>query len=132
VNFLRANPDIKGLMLGYDGVGSDLYIAAKAAGITLPKIYSSATLPTGVQAALEGELTATVPVDCNDLGWRDADALARIFTGQTASALVQDVQYERPVIWSEQSHNVPALPSDNSFPGVVTNYQAQYEKLWGK
>jgi ribose transport system substrate-binding protein len=132
VNFLRANPDIKGLMLGYDGVGSDLYTAAKAAGITLPKIYSSATLPTGVQAALEGELTATVPVDYNDLGWRDADALARIFTGQTASALVQDVQYERPVIWSEQSHNVPALPSDNSFPGVVTNYQAQYEKLWGK
>jgi ribose transport system substrate-binding protein len=132
VNFLRANPDIKGLMLGYDGVGSDLYTAAKAAGITLPKIYSSATLPTGVQAALEGELTATVPVDYNDLGWRDADALARIFTGQTASALVQDVQYERPVIWSEGYHNVPALPSDNSFPGVVTSYQAQYEKLWGK
>src|ERR1700677_240790 len=62
VNFLRATPGIKGLMLGYDGVGSDLYTAAKAAGITLPKIYSSATLPTGVQAALEGELTATVPV----------------------------------------------------------------------
>jgi ribose transport system substrate-binding protein len=132
VNFLRANPGIKGLMLGYDGVGSDLYTAAKSAGITLPKIYSSATLPTGVQAALEGELTATVPVDYNDLGWRDADALARIFTGQTASALVQDVQYERPVIWSQQYHNVPALPSDNSFPGVVTSYQAQYEKLWGK
>jgi ABC-type sugar transport system substrate-binding protein len=132
VNFLRANPDIKGLMLGYDGVGSDLYTAAKSAGITLPKIYSSATLPTGVQAALEGELTATVPVDYNDLGWRDADALARIFTGQTASALAQDVMYERPVIWSEQYHNVPSLPSDNSFPGVVTSYQAQYETLWGK
>ena len=42
------------------------------------------------------------------------------------------VQYERPVIWSEQYHNVPSLPSDNSFPGVVTSYQAQYEKLWGK
>ena len=67
--------------LGYNGVGSDLYTAAKSAGITLPKIYSIATLPTGVQAAQEGELTATVPVDYNDLGWRDADALARIFTG---------------------------------------------------
>jgi electron transfer flavoprotein beta subunit len=132
VNFLRANPGIKALMLGYDGVGSDLYTAAKSAGITLPKIYSSATLPTGVQAALEGELTATVPMDYNDLGWRDADALARIFTGQTASALTQDVMYERPVIWSEQYHNVPSLPSDNSFPGVLTSYQAQYEKLWGK
>jgi ribose transport system substrate-binding protein len=132
VNFLRANPGIKGLLLGYDGLGSDLYTAAKSAGITLPKIYSIATLPTGVQAALEGELTATVPVDYNDLGWRDADALARIFTGQTPSALAQDVIYERPVIWSEQYHNVPSLPSGDAFPGVVTSYQAQYEKLWGK
>ncbi len=132
VNFLRANPGIKGLMLGYDGLGSDLYTAAKSAGITLPKVYSSATLPTGVQAATEGELTATVPVDYNDLGWRDADALARIFTGQTASALTQDVQYERPVIWSAQYHNVPSLPAGDAFPGVVASYQAQYEKLWGK
>ena len=132
VQFLRANPGIKGLLIGYDGLGSDLYTAAKSAGITLPKVYSIATLPTGVQAALEGELSATVPVDYSDLGWRDADALARIFTGQTASALAQDVIYERPVIWSEQYHNVPSLPSDNSFPGVVTSYQSQYEKLWGK
>ena len=101
VNFLRANPGIKGLLLGYDGLGSDLFTAAKSAGITLPKVYSIATLPTGVQAAQEGELTATVPVDYTDLGWRDADALARIFTGQTASALTQDVLYERPVIWSD-------------------------------
>ena len=132
VNFLRANPGIKGLLLGYDGLGSDLYTAAKSAGITLPKIYSIATIPTGVQAALAGELTATVPVDYADLGWRDADALARIFTGQTASALAQDVIYERPVIWSGQYHNVPSLPSDNGFPTIVASYQAQYEKLWGK
>jgi ABC-type sugar transport system substrate-binding protein len=132
VNFLRANPGITGLLIGYDGLGSDLFTAAKSAGITLPKVYSIATLPTGVQAAQEGELTATVPVDYTDLGWRDADALARIFTGQTASALAQDVLYERPVIWSTQYHNVPSLPSDNSFPGVVTTDQAQYEKLWGK
>lgn len=132
VNFLRANPGIKGLLLGYDGLGSDLYTAAKAAGITLPKIYSIATIPTGVQAASAGELTATVPVDYADLGWRDADALARIFTGQTASALSQDVIYERPVIWSTQYHNVPSLSSGDAFPAIVTNYQAEYEKLWGK
>ena len=132
VNFLRANPGITGVLIGYDGLGSDLFTAAKSAGITLPKVYSIATLPTGVQAAEEGELTATVPVDYTDLGWRDADALARIFTGQTASALAQDVLYERPVIWSTQYHNVPSLPSDNSFPGVVATDQAQYEKLWGK
>ena len=131
VNFLRANPGIKGLLLGYDGLGSDLYTAAKSAGITLPKVYSIATIPTGVQAALAGELTATVPVDYADLGWRDADALARIFTGQTASALSQDVIYERPVIWSTQYHDVPSV-AGSAFPAVVTNYQAEYEKLWGR
>jgi ribose transport system substrate-binding protein len=132
VNFLRANPGIKGLLLGYDGLGSDLYTAAKSAGITLPKVYSIATIPTGVQAAQQGELTATVPVDYNDLGWRDVDALARIFTGQAASALSQDVIYERPVIWSDQYHNVPGSSSSGTFPAIVTSYQAQYEKLWGK
>lgn len=131
VNFLRANPGIKGLLLGYDGLGSDLYTAAKSAGITLPKVYSIATIPTGVQAALAGELTATVPVDYADLGWRDADALARIFTGQTASALSQDVIYERPVIWSTQYHDVPSV-AGSAFPAVVTNYQAEYEKLCGR
>jgi ribose transport system substrate-binding protein len=132
VNFLRANLGIKGLLIGYDGLGSDLFTAAKSAGITLPKVYSIATLPTGIQAAQDGQLTATVPVDYTDLGWRDADALARIFTGQTASALAQDVIYERPVIWSEQYHNVPSLAPGDGFPGVVTSDKAQYEKLWGK
>jgi ribose transport system substrate-binding protein len=132
VNFLRANPDIKGLLLGYDGLGSDLYTAAKSAGITLPKVYSIATIPTGLQAAAAGELTATAPIDVNELGWRTADALARIFTGQTASALSQDGIYERPVIWSAQYHNVPSLSVGDAFPAIVTSYQAEYEKLWGK
>jgi hypothetical protein len=73
-----------------------------------------------------------VPVDYDELGWRDADALARIFTGQTASALSQDVIYERPIIWSTQYRNVPASSSSGTFPAIVTDYQAQYEKLWGK
>ena len=72
-----------------------------------------------------------MPVDYADLGWRDADALARIFTGQTASALSQDVIYERPVIWSTQYHDVPIV-AGSAFPAVVTNYQAEYEKLWGR
>ncbi len=132
VNFLRANPKIKGLLIGYDGLGSDLFSAAKQAGITLPKIYSVSTVPTGIQAVSSGELSATAPVDYPELGWRDADALARIFTGQAASAQSQDVVYERPVIWSDQYHNVPDLGAGSSFPAIVTTYEAQYEKLWGK
>ena len=132
VNFLRANPNIKGLLLGYDGLGSDLFTAAKSAGVTLPKIYSVSTVPTGIQAAASGEISATVPVDYPELGWRDADALARIFTGQTSSAQSQDIKYERPIIWSSQYHNVPSLSSGDTFPAIVTSYQAEYKKLWGK
>jgi ribose transport system substrate-binding protein len=132
VNFLRANPGIKALFVGYDGMDSNLFSAAKAAGVTLPKVYSSATLPTSIENLASGALTASAPIDYYELGWRQADAFARIFTGQTASAQQQDVQYPRPMIWSKSFDNVPAAPTGNAFPSIVASYQAQYKKLWGK
>jgi hypothetical protein len=70
-------------------------------------------------------------MDTSELGWRLADALARIFTGQTASALDQDVEYIRPVIWSKANVNAPAsAPSDGSYPPIVADYQEQYKQLW--
>jgi ABC-type sugar transport system substrate-binding protein len=129
VNFLRANPGISALLLGYEGVGGDLITAAKSAGITLPKTYSIATTAEGLQAVLSGERTATVPADYATDGWLAADALARIFTGQTASALKEDTMYPTPVIWTQS--NAPKV-SANTFPPLVANYQSQFMKLWGK
>ncbi len=131
-NFVRANPKIKALFLGYDGLGSSLFSAAKSAGVKLPPVYSMSTLPTSIPVIASGTLTASAPVDLYELGWRTADALARIFTGQTASALTEDVKYERPMIWSSEYKNVPSVAGGNTFPSVVTSYQQQYEKLWGK
>jgi ribose transport system substrate-binding protein len=129
VNFLRANSGISALLLGYEGVGGDLITAAKSAGITLPKTYSIATTAEGLQAVLAGQRTATVPADYATDGWLAADALARIFTGQTASALKEDTMYPAPVIWTQS--NAPKV-SAGTFPPLVANYQSQFEKLWGK
>ena len=75
---------------------------------------------------LNGERTATAPADYNVVGWQAADALARIFTGQSPK---EDLKYQSPVIWSKQYNNVP---SGSGFPATVANYQAQFKKLWGK
>jgi hypothetical protein len=101
--------------------------------VKLPKIYSIATVPTSAQYLASGQLTATAPVDHADLGWRVADALARIFTGQTDSALQQDVHYAQPLIWAKDFNNVPPTPTGGAdFAGLVSNYQDQYKQLWGK
>ncbi len=131
VNFVRANPSMSALLLGYDGVGGDLLTAAKSAGLTLPKTYSIATTIPGLALTKAGERTATVPTDYDENGWLLADALARIFTGQTASALAVDRTYPHPVVWSAAYHNIPASAA-NVFPPTVATYQAQFKKLWGK
>ena len=129
VNFLRANSGISALLLGYEGVGGDLVTAAKSAGITLPKTYSIATTAPGLQALLSGERTATIPADYATDGWLADDALARIFTGQTASALSQDTKYPAPVVWTQS--NAPKAAA-GQFPPLVSDYQSQFKKLWGK
>lgn len=132
VNFARANPGMKALFVGWDGMDANLFQAEKAAGVKLPKTYSVALVPENLANLSSGSLTASTGFDTTELGWRTADALARIFTGQTESALQQDVRYERPVIWSKDYDNLPSAPSDGSYPPVVTDYQDQYKKLWVK
>jgi ribose transport system substrate-binding protein len=133
VNFVRANPKIKALFVGYDGMDANLFSAAKSAGVTLPKTYSSGTLPTSIQNIASGALTASAPIDYYEVGFRVADSLVRIFTGQS-NTLGEDVgsHYERPTVWSKSFGNVPPAPSGNAFPSVVKSYQQQYKKLWGK
>ncbi len=129
VNFLRANPGVNALFLSYEQVGEDLASAAKGAGITLPKTYSEAPTIAGVQAAAAGVRTATAPVDYNENGWQVADALARLFTGQSTAP---DENSGPPVIWAKEYHNIPAATSSTVFPTDNPNYQAQFKKLWGK
>lgn len=133
VNFVRQHSGMGALLVGWDGMDTNLFPAAHAAGVNLPKTYSIAVVPQDLPYVRSGQLAGTTAFDTTDLGWRLADALARIFTGQTASALSQDTKYATPVIWSEANGNVPSsIPSDGSYPPVVSDYQNQWKALWGK
>ncbi|MCW2784445.1 MAG: hypothetical protein JWP74_962, partial [Marmoricola sp.] len=68
VNFVRSNPQMKALFVGYDGMDSNLFSAAKSVGVKLPPVYSSATLPTSLASLADGELTASAPIDYDELG----------------------------------------------------------------
>jgi len=132
-NFLRANPDVKAVMLGFDGLGADLKAAGAAAGIKLPPTYSIITTAGGIPELQNGTRTATVPADFAVAGWAAADALARVFTGKPEDAQTESPKPAEPVIWSKEYGNVPTLPPDTKFlPALVKDYQSQFKKLWGK
>jgi ribose transport system substrate-binding protein len=132
-NFLRANPDVNAVMLGFEGLGGGLSAAAGSAGIKLPPSYSIVATVSGLPDLESGARTATIPNDFTVVGWQIADALARIFTGQTTSAQTEDAKLQQPVIWSKAYHNIPTVPAGAKYlPAFIPDYQDQFKKLWGK
>jgi ABC-type sugar transport system substrate-binding protein len=124
-NFLRANPNVKAIMLSYDALGIGLPAAIKAAGLKMPKVYSYSPDAPGIQALQSGDTTAATPQPYNEIGWLWADALARYFTGGD----VKDSQhFPRWVLWSKDYDN---LPTQANSPVIVDGYQQQFKKLWG-
>jgi ABC-type sugar transport system substrate-binding protein len=123
-NFLRANPNIKGLYFGYAGMAVGLQAAAQGAGITLPKLYAWAPDAAGVQQLQQGVMTVAVPLCYQETGWQFADAAARLLTGGN---IKDSYPWQRYVLWGKQYNNVPTQVND---PPCIPNYQAQFEKLW--
>lgn len=124
-NFVRANPGIKGLYFGYDGIALGLSAAFKADGITAPNTYAWAPDEPGVQELQTGELTAAVPLGYPETGWQFADAVARVVTGGN----IKDSKPVGPyVLWSKEYGNVPANANDLF---ANPNYKAEFKKLWG-
>lgn len=123
-NFLRANPDIKALFLGYDLLGSGLPAALKNAGLEMPFTYSWGVDAPGIEALQTEERTAAAPDPYNEVGWQQIDGFARIFAGQDP---VQP--WQEPMIWSNAFENVP--DETEPFPAINPNYQEQFKELWG-
>jgi ABC-type sugar transport system substrate-binding protein len=124
-DFLRANPNVKAIMLSYDALGIGLPAAIKAAGLKMPKVYSYSPDAPGIQALQSGDTTAATPQPYNEIGWLWADALARYFTGGN----VADSQhFPRWILWSKEYNN---LPTQANSPVIVAGYQDQFKKLWG-
>ncbi|MGE4426798.1 MAG: sugar ABC transporter substrate-binding protein [Solirubrobacteraceae bacterium] len=125
-NFLRANPDLKGLFISYDLLASGLPAAAKAAGVTVPKSYSFAPDEPGIQALQTGERTAALIEPYNELAWQIVDALARTFTGRDVS---ESQPLQTLTIVSKDEGNLPKTA--DPFPAMVEDYQSQFKRLWG-
>jgi ABC-type sugar transport system substrate-binding protein len=124
-NFLRANPGIKQIYLGYDDLAQGLASAVKNVGASMPEVYGWAPTPADMSLVQSGDQTVVVPQDTDTMGWQLADAFARYFTKES---LTPDESWEPWVLWGKEYNNVP----DSDTPTVVASYQAQFEKLWGK
>lgn len=126
VNFVRANPGINVVVMdGNDTPSLGLKAALAGAGLDNIKdvgIYpSAANLPN----LASGAEFALIPDPFLEMGYLDADALARIFTGQSPAV---DMKTTAPaVIWTK--NNVPSLTHQAP---TVADTKAIFEKLWGK
>ena len=123
-NFVRANPGITHIMVGYDALLVGMPAACKGAGVPLPKAYSFSPDAPGIQAINQGQTVAALPQYHNEDGWEMVDAMIRLTTGHPVS---QSQPAPAWYLWDKT--NVPK--SGTPYPVIVPDYQAQYKKLWG-
>jgi len=124
VSYLRSHPSVNYVALSVaDELDNGLPAALSAAGLSNVKIVGQGGGPTDFSYVANGQELALVPFDYYNVDYQMVDALARHFAGAP-------VQQTPPPLWLVTKAN---LPSDHGslFPNV-TNYQAQFLKLWGK
>lgn len=125
VNFVRANPGINVLVMDQDSVSLGLQAQLNGAGLSNVKdigLYPSAANLPNVASGAE---FALIPDPYIEMAFLDADALARIFTGQSPSP---DVQTTAPaVIWTKSN-----LPSTSTLMPTIPDAAARFKALWGK
>jgi ribose transport system substrate-binding protein len=124
VSYLRSHPSVNYVALSVaNELDNGLPAALSAAGLSNVKIVGQGGGPTDFSYVANGQELALVPFDYYSVDYQMVDALARHFSGAS-------VQLTPPPLWLVTKAN---LPSDHSnlFPDV-TNYQAQFLKLWGK
>ena len=124
-NFLRANPGVKGIYFGYDGIALGLQAALKGAGVTPPDTYAWAPDEPGVEELRNGEKTGAVPLGQPENGWQMADAMIRLNTGGN----VEDSEPWGPyVLWAPEFENIPATPPN---PAPNPEFREEFQELWG-
>ncbi|MGZ4251275.1 MAG: substrate-binding domain-containing protein [Solirubrobacteraceae bacterium] len=124
VSYLRSHPSVNYVALSVaDELDNGLPAALAAAGLSNVKIVGQGGGPTDFSYVASGKELALVPFDYYSVDYQMVDALARHFAGAP-------VQLTAPPLWLVTKANLPAAHSA-LFPDV-TNYQAQFLKLWGK
>jgi ribose transport system substrate-binding protein len=124
VSYLRSHPSVNYVALSVaNELDNGLPAALSAAGLSNVKIVGQGGGPTDFSYVASGQELALVPFDYYNVDYQMVDALARHFAGAP-------VQQTPPPLWLVTKENLPSAHS-SLFPDV-TNYEAQFLKLWGK
>ena len=122
---LASHPNINTVVLGEGSFETGLPQALQTAGLA-NKVKVVAQYPTqaSVQDLKAGKIGALMASEQSDAMWLYVDALARIFTGESPAPSEASSPY-----WIITPKTANQLSSPYY---VVTNYQSQFKKLWGK
>ncbi|MBN9621078.1 MAG: sugar ABC transporter substrate-binding protein [Actinobacteria bacterium] len=124
-SYLSSHPDINWVYVGFSDMVTGLPAALNSAGLGKVKIVTLSTNPTIATYMKNGQnLMMATGFDTDEMMWRSADYLARIWTN---SSTAQNVDPKTLPSWFVTKDNLPS--TTENFP-YVADYRAQYEKLW--
>ncbi len=123
--YVRSNPDVNYIALGYDGFATGLPQALRDAGVAdKVKFIGQNALPMNKQMVVDGEQGASIAFPIYEEMYAAVDALARTFVGVSVEpSLAMMPLY----IYTSDNINDPS-----TFEPLVPDYQEQFKALWGK
>lgn len=122
-NVMRDNPGLKYVVAPYDSASTFIQQGARQVGRTVKVMGDGGDQPT-VANLKDGSESASMGVPSEWMGWQALDAIGRFLAGKPLPTT--------PVV---QGLMVPADISTQAPTGSYSggfDYQAHYEKLWGK
>jgi ribose transport system substrate-binding protein len=132
VAYLRAHPDVKNLVLSFDGLAYGLPAAIKAAHLTGINIIGEAPTTENSQYIETGDEQATIATDTAVQNYACLDAFARNWAGQPLpGAAGGPPAYLNPIQLVTKSNLPQGALTSHLFP-VLTNVNSVYAKLWNK
>lgn len=121
---LRTHPKVNTVILGEGSFEAGLPQALDSAGFSHIKVVGQYPTQGSLQDLKNGKIAALVMTEQADAMWQMTDAMARALAGVSTSPS----EISSPVwVVTKATANKLTVPYY-----VVSNYQAQYEKLWGK
>ena len=127
MSYLRSHPSVNYVVLSESGaLGAGLPAALRAAGLNSKvKVIGQGGNQQTYQDVKSGQVAGVTPSSLYGYDYSMLDALARKWSGEP-------VLKTPPEFWFMGSSDVPpAATSAAAFP-LVTDYQSQWAKLWGK
>jgi ribose transport system substrate-binding protein len=126
VSYLRAHPDINYVAYSVGLLNVGVPAALRQAGLANKvKLIVNVGDAENYQYIASGQTHAAMAFSNVDQTWVWADALARLFTGQSIDV---DRKAQLPYMLITKDN---LISTGGDFP-LVANYQAQWKKLWGK